>query len=176
MGKRCVGCWIHQPKVNQILLSFSVPKTPKQVEKELGIRKLKLKPFLEKHLLESLNPEARKGRLYILTNKARRLLKLSGSNKENDKDWDLIGWIISSPRQRYVVLKTIALDSVKRTSENIRERASRLNPCLSRISTKSILKELISRGLIETEIGDDLRRYYWISDKGKVVVNDMPSF
>ena len=168
--------WVNRKRNREILKLFVTPKTPKQVEKQLGLKKLKLKPFLEKKLLLSLNSEARKGRLYILTNKARRLLKLSGSNKENDKDWDLIGWIISSPCQRYVVLKTIAIDSVKRSSEEIRMRASRLNPHLSRISTKSILHELINKGLIETKIGEDLRRYYWISDRGKVVVNNMPSF
>ncbi len=165
--------WINKNRNREILKLFVTPKTPKQVEKQLGLKKLKLKPFLEKQLLKSLNPEARKGRLYILTNKARRLLELTASKSEGYKDWNLIGWIISSPRQRYVVLKTIAFDSVKRPSEEIRKRASRLNPHMSRISTKSILKELISRGLIETEIGDDLRRYYWISEKGKSVVGDM---
>ena len=141
MEKRGVADWIHQPKVNQIILSFSVPKTPRQVEKELGIKKLKLKPFLEKHLLELLNPEAKKARFYIMTNKARRLLKLPGSNKESNKNWDFIGWIMASPRQRLVVLKIV--DSEKKTSEEIREKASRLNPHLTRISTKGILKELI---------------------------------
>ena len=172
MGKRCVGCWIHQPKVNQILLSFSVPKTPKQVEKELGITKLKLKPFLEKHLLECLNPEARKSRFYIMTNKARRLFKLTVSKKEGKKDWDLIGWIMASPKQRLVVLKAVALDSAKRTSEEIRERASGVNPHLTRISTKGILKELIGKDLIETEMNEK-KRYYWISEKGKLLRRDI---
>ena len=61
MGKRGLANWINQPKINQIISSFSVPKTPKQVEKELRINKLKLQPFLQKRLLKSLNPEARKG-------------------------------------------------------------------------------------------------------------------
>lgn len=173
MGKRGVDEWIHKPKINQILLLFSVPKTPKQVEKELRIKKLKLKPFLEKHLLESLNPEARKGKFYILTNKAKKLLKLSGSKKERNKDWDLIGWIMASPKQRLVVL--IVVDLVKRTSEEIREKTSRLNPHLTRISTKGVLKELISKGLIETEI-EERKRYYWISEKGRIVVNDVACF
>ena len=165
-----MGCWIHQPKVNQILLSFSVPKTPKQVEKEFGIKKLKLKTFLEKHLLECLNPEARKSRFYIMTNKARRLLKLTVSKKEGKKDWDLIGWIMASPKQRFVILKMV--DSKKRTSEEIRERASGLNPHLTRISTKGILKELIGKGRIETEMSEK-KRYYWISEKGKLLRRDI---
>ena len=172
MEKREVADWICQPKITMILISFSVPRTPKQVEKRVNIKKLKLRPFLEKHLLKSLNPSARKGRFYILTNEARRLLELPGSKKETDKDWDLIGWVMASPRQRIVVLK--AVDSVKRPSEEIRERASRLNSCLSRISTKGILKELISGNLIESEM-IERKRYYWISKKGKSVVNDIMS-
>ncbi len=163
--------WIAQPKIIQILVSFSVPRTPKQVEKRLNIKKLKMKPFLEKHLLKSLNPGARKARLYVVTNKARRLLKLPVSRKKANKDWDLIGWVMSSPRQRLVVLKVV--DSVKKASEDIRRKASRLNPHLSRISTKGILKDLVSRGLVETQIGDDGRRYYWISQKGRLVADDL---
>ena len=171
MKKEDIG-WINKPKVNQILLSFSIPKTPKQVEKELGIRKLKLKPFLEKRLLKCLNPGAKKGRFHILTNKARQLQNLSCSKKERNKDWDLIGWIMASPKQRFVVLKTV--DSKKRTSEDIRERASGLNSHLSRISTKGILKELIRKCLVETEMSEK-KRYYWINDKGKCVAKDIMS-
>ena len=79
MKKGDIG-WIHKPIVKKVLNSFSVPKTPRYVEKELGIKKLKLKPFIKKGLLVALNPEASKGRLYISSNKARRLLKLSNFN------------------------------------------------------------------------------------------------
>lgn len=170
MGKRCVSCWVNQPKVNQILISFSVPKTPKQVEKELDIKKIKLKAFLEKNLLRCLNPKARKSRFYIMTNKSRGLLKLSCIKKEGKKDWDLIGWIMASPRQRFIVLNSV--DSKKRTSEEIRERSSGINSNLSRISTKGILKELVGKGLIETEM-IERKRYYWICEKGKLILNDM---
>lgn len=168
MIKRGVAKWIHQPKNNQILVSFSVPKTPKQVEKEVCVRKLKIKPFVGKRLIRCLNPEAKKGRFYILTNKARKLLKLSNCKKVPNKDWDLIGWIMASPKQRAVV--SIVVDSVKRTSEEIRKRASQLNPHLSRLSAKGILKELISKGLIETEM-NERKRYYWISEKGKLILD-----
>ena len=167
MKENDVILWLQQPKVKRILLSFSIPKTPKQVEKEIGIKKLKLKPFLEKKLIESLNPEASKGRLYVLTGKAKRLLKLSYLRKDRQKDWDIIGWIIASPRQRLVVIKTF--DFVKRTSENIRIRVSRYNSHLTRISTKQILKGLISKRLIETEM-NGRKRYYWLSEKGNDIV------
>ena len=170
MRQSDVILWLQQQKINRILHSFAVPKTPKQVEKELPIKKLNMKPFVEKNLLKSLNPEARKGKLYVLTQKARKLLGLSSCKKENNKDWNLIGWVLTSPRQRHVALKV--MDSVKRTSENIRERASKYNSHLTRISTKEILKELCSKGLVETEI-TARKRYYWISEKGKLLVNDI---
>ena len=122
--------------------------------------------------MECLNPGKHKGRLYILTNKARALLKMPSPAPRNKKDYALIGWILASPRQRYVVLKTLSLNSVKRTSEEIRLKSSDLNPCLSRISTKSILKELMDKELIETEMGADRRRYYWVNEEGKSVASE----
>ena len=170
MRKRGVGNWINQPKNKQILSAFSIPKTPRQVEKELGIKKLKLKPFLEKHLLISLNPEARKGRFYALTSKARRLLRLPASKKEKDKDWKLAGDIVAGAKQRLVVLKTV--DSEKRNSEQIRDKASKLNPHLSRTSTKVILRELINAGLVETEMRER-KRYYWITEEGMKIKDEI---
>ena len=169
MRKSNVIKQLQHPKINKILLSFSVPKTPKQVEKELGIKKLSLRPFVEKNLLKSLNPSANKGRFYVLTNNTKKLLELSDHKKQYTTNWCLIGWILASPRQRHTILKV--MDSVKRTSENIRERASKYNPHLTRISTKEILKELVSKGMIET-IMPGRERFYWISDKEKKVLNN----
>lgn len=179
--------WIQQPKTSRILHSFSVPRTPRQVERELGIQKLKMESYLSKGLVKSLNPEGRKGRFYTLTDKARSLLKLPDSGSEGGKDWKLIGWVMASPRQRFVVLRTV--DLKKRTSDGIMERAFKLDPTLSltRISTKEILKELISKKLVETELtaevrkiyrgekiyGKRLRRFYWLSEKGRLVSDDI---
>ena len=162
----------HKDRRNQILMAFSMPKTPGWVEQELGIKKLKVGAFLEKGLIQCLNPMARKGRLYVLTSKAKKLLRLQASSRAGNKNWFLIGYVMSSPRQKTVVLKTVHSVKVKMTSEEIRERASRLNPHLSRISTKGILKELVSRGLIETEM-NERKRYYWITEKGRLIVDDV---
>ena len=48
MKKRRVIDWIRQSTIKQTLLAFSVPRTPRQVEYRLDIKKLKLKPFTEK--------------------------------------------------------------------------------------------------------------------------------
>jgi predicted transcriptional regulator len=169
MKKATSDEWIHRPWVSRVLVSFTVPRMPSQVVRRLGTKKLKLKPFVEKGLLKPLNA-ARKGRLFIVTNKGRRLVGLPSSKRGGDKDWDLMGWIMASPKQRLVVLKTA--DSVKKTSEEIRERASRLNPHLTRISCKGILKELVNKGLVKSEMRER-KRYYWISEKGKLMVEDV---
>ena len=168
--------WINRPKNKQLLFSFSLPNTPTQVKNELDIAKFNLKPFLKRGLIKCLNPKGHKGKLYVLTNKTKRLLEISTPAQNNKKDYDLIGWILASPRQKYVVLKTLSLNSARRTSEEIRIKSSNLNPCLARISTKSILKELINKKLVETEMGEDRRRYYWINGKGKNIFEDMATF
>ncbi len=174
MGEISLIDWINRPTNKTILSSFSVPKTPTRVKNELCVGKFNLKPFVKRRLLKCLNPDGQKGKLYVLTNKAGKLLKIPPLTKRNQKDYFLlIGWILASPRQRYVVLKTLSLNSEKRTSEDIRLRSKNINPCLSRISTKSILKELRSMGLVETEMGTDRRRYYWITEKGRLLATDL---
>lgn len=172
MRSKKLADWISRLKNKQILFAFSVPKTPTQVKNELNICKFNLKPYLKRGLIECLNPDGYKGKLYVVTNKAKRLLKLSNTTQKIKKDYGLIGWILASPKQRYVVLKTLSLNSVKYSSEEIRLKSSTLNPCLSRISTKSILRELISKGLVETEMGDDRRRYYWLNDEGRSLASE----
>jgi predicted transcriptional regulator len=173
MNKKEVTSWANRPANKRVLLSFTTPKTTKEAQNELSLRKLKTRPFVEKGLLIPLNPKATKGRLYILTEKGRKSFNLTLQEKTlNNIDWDLIGWVMASPLQRLVVLQTMAIDSAKRTSEEIRQRGSRLNPCLSRLSTKGILKELINKGVVETEMLAR-KRYYWLNEKGWSLVNNI---
>jgi predicted transcriptional regulator len=153
-------------------LAFATAKTPRRVEAELQIKKLKIKPYIDKGLLKILNPKGRKGRLYLLTDKAKRILDFSVDKKIKNKDWDLIGRILASPKQKLVVLKV--LDSGKRTSEEIRGRAVKFNPHLSRISTKKILNDLVKEALVLSEM-KDRKRFYWISENGKKTLEDLES-
>ena len=163
VGSNVLDEWANHSRSKSILLAFSIPKTPTQVEKELGIKKLKLLPFLSKGLLKCLNDKARKGRLYLITKHGAKSIRLNYSQKSIHQDWQLIGKIISSPRQKLAVLLNI--DSQKRTSEEIRLKASESNPHLSRISTKAILHGLIAEGLVETELLER-KRFYWINTFG----------
>lgn len=171
MKNKSLVDWANLLKNKRILFSFSVPKTPTQVKDELGVAKFSLKPFLKRGFLKCLNPNGNKGRLYVLSNRARKLVGAPLATN-NRIDYELVGWILASPRQRLIVLKTLSLNSVKLTSEEIRIKSANLNPCLSRISTKTILKELIGKGLVETEKGIDRRRYYWVTEKGKSLASE----
>ena len=161
--------WANNPNTKRILFLLDSPSTPRDIEKALGISKIKMKTLLEKGLVFPLNSNCRKGRLYILTPKARKILSLQVKEFYREADWNLIGWIKASPKQRLILLKTMAIDYYKRTSEEIRLRAAILNPRFTRISTKQVLKELLSKGLIETEV-IERKRYYWISKKGKALI------
>jgi len=106
----------------------------------------------------------------MITSWVREQYGLPAFPYNQNTDWNVIGWLLSSPRQRLVLLSTIALDCKKRTSEEIRTRASRLNPNFTRISTKTILNELVGKSLVETELFDR-KRYYWINKNGDSVNN-----
>lgn len=92
---------------------------------------------------------------------------------------------MASPRQRFVILKV--MNSEKKTSDKIMNKALKMNPSVTRISTKEILKELIDKDLVNTELtpnlrkiirgcpiyGKKLRRYYWLSEEGEKVIEDI---
>jgi hypothetical protein len=118
MKKKDIHEWVIRASVKKILLPFNIPRTPRQVKNITGVKKLKLAPLMENKLLQCLNPQALKGRLYIATNKARLILQLPPTKNHKKNNWTLIGWLIGSPKQRLVILHTI--DTFKRTSEEIR--------------------------------------------------------
>lgn len=177
--------WIHKQKNERILKIFQSPTTPRQAEKRLGIKKITLRPFLKAGLIRLLNTGAAKGRFYVATSKARRLLNLPLSKSRIRSEWRIVGWILASPRQRTIILKV--LNSVKRTSDEIMRQALKLNKSVTRISVKTILSELIGKGLVETELkprlrrvirgcpiyGKKLRRFYWLSGRGKIIQDDV---
>ena len=170
MEEKADFLWAEKPVNRKILHSFENPRTPVGAAKRLSLTKIKLKPYIEKGLLKPLNPEAKKGKLYVLTDKGRALLNLPKLPSTENLDWDLIGWVAASQKQRMAVLETIAMDSVERTSEAIRRRAARYNECLTRISTKGILKELLDKGLVNSRL-DRGKRYYGISEEGKNIAD-----
>ena len=171
MEQEKLNSWIMEPKNNEILISFTKPNTQAQITKKHSVSRHYLKQFLKYRLIKCLSPNSYKGKLYGLTNKAKKLLGIKVFDDGNNCDYDLIGWVLASPKQRLVVLNTLSLNSIKQTSEKIRLKSKSKNPCLSRISTKNILKELIDKGLVETELGSDRRRYYWTTEKGRSLIS-----
>ncbi len=160
---------INNPRIKQILLIFSTPKTPKQAAHQLSIRKIKLTSLIKNHLLKCLNPDSRKGRFYVLTDKAREILPQCPETDIN-KDWDCIGWILSSPRQRLAIMRCV--DGRKLTSEEIRMRATQFNSSISQSSAKNILRELVEKRLIDSEILERIR-LYWLSSYGRKIKDEI---
>lgn len=160
---------INNPKIKQVLLVFSIPRTPTQAARQLSLRKLKLKPFLEKHLLKCLNPEARKGRYYMVSEKARKHFKIICADNSG-RDWECIGWIISSPRQRLTIMRCV--EERKLTSEEIRMKATQFNSSISQSSAKNILRELGERHLVDSEILERIK-FYWANAHGMKIKNEL---
>jgi DNA-binding PadR family transcriptional regulator len=177
--------WMHNQKKVQILDAFQFPKTPAQVEKQLGIKKLKLNPFLKQGLITLLNPDSTKGRLYISTSTANQCLQTQHSEDTTRIDWNSVGWVLASPKQRTVILKFLSTE--RKTSDEVLEKALKENSSITRISAKGILNELVSNGLVETELKPELkkiyrgypiyrkklRRYYWLNGIGKKIQEDV---
>lgn len=170
MPGKIIAKGINNPEVRQVLLVFSSPQTHRQAKLKLSVKNLKLRPFLETDLLKCLNPDLKKGRFYTLTQRARDILKIECNTVDFDKDWEMIGWVIASPQQRLVALRSV--DEKKLCSEEVRIRATMLNCHISRISMKNTLKELMQKQLVDTEILQR-ERFYWISTYGQKIKNDL---
>ena len=171
MRKRNSKPSVH-PKTERVLREFQQPCCPRSVERKLDLKKLRTTELSQRGLLRCLNPQAKKGRLFILTQKGRECLdkgKPLSLDPSLRVDQHTLGWVMASPKQRLALLRTLGIDSVKRTSENLRKRAARFNPKLTRISTKDILKGLVAENLVETEKNKN-RRFYWLSKKGVAVL------
>ena len=109
--------FIQKPQTNKILKSFITAKRVSSVEAELNIKRINIKKFVSLDLLRCI---CQKGKGYILTNKARKLLKMSAQIKCKELE-SLIWFVKSSPKQRLVILKV--MNAGRRLSENIRFRA-----------------------------------------------------
>jgi len=66
---------------DRVLRAFSKPKSLRQVQRELKLKKLNISSFLDKEQIILLNPQA----------PDKQHLYLSSVEYENGKDWDLIG-------------------------------------------------------------------------------------
>jgi hypothetical protein len=137
---------------------------------ELCLKKIKFRLFIKDGLLKCLNPKTDKARFYVLTNKARKILKQPPSEVNLNKDWECIGWVLSSPKMKLVILRCV--DGRKLYSEEIRMRATQFNYHLSRPCVKDILKSLLEKRLVNSEIMEHVR-FYWITPYGQKIKDDL---
>jgi DNA-binding MarR family transcriptional regulator len=161
---------IISPANKRILLAFSTPKTPQKAMLELCLKKIGFNDYIKAGLLKCLNPEESRARFYVLADKARKLLSQPPCDVSLHKDWNCIGWVMSGPKMKLAVLRCV--DERKLYSEEIRIRASQFNCHLSRTSVKDILKGLVEKHLVDTEIMERVR-FYWITPHGQKIKDEL---
>ena len=74
-----VGFVLKSEKRKKLLFLLEKPKTPTQLSKAMGSSlpnvSLKLKDMVDRGLIECINPESLKGRIYTLTEKGKETLE-----------------------------------------------------------------------------------------------------
>ena len=73
----------------QIILSLEVSKTPTEIASEIKVSvshvRRTLKEFSKKNLVKCKTPNEKKGRIYILTNEGKKVLKQLKKNSHHNK-------------------------------------------------------------------------------------------
>ena len=133
-----------------------------------------LASFVERGIAVCLNPDARKGRLYFLTDKGKEYLITIVRDEKGDKNFEVIfydipreliasySWVVSGGRKR-LIMETV--DNNDRVAEEIRKR---LGDKLTIFNTDSTLKACVERGLVvRTHKAEGVA--YRLTDNGRIV-------
>lgn len=142
------------------------PRTPSEIRRILKLSKKDtayyiLASFVERGIAACLNPEAKKGRLYFLTDRGKEDLITIVRDERGDKNFEVIfydipkelvssySWVVSGGRKR-LIMET--LDDTDRVAEEIRKR---LGSKLTIFNTDSTLKACVKRGLVVCSSKDE---------------------
>lgn len=142
------------------------PRTPSEIIRVLNLSKKDtvyyiLASFKERGIAVCLNPEARRGRLFFLTDKGKEDLITIVRDEKGDKNFEVIfydipreliasySWVVSGGRKR-LIMETV--DDNDRVAEVIRKR---LGEKLTIFNTDSTLKACVKRRLVVSTIKDE---------------------
>ena len=150
------------------------PRTYVELIKIVGFKKADnlshiLKALLSSEFIYCLNPKARTGKLYGITNKGKRLRKKLGCSEfhqPDDVNWNLYGWIVSG-KQRRAILKALCDDCLM-SARLIRERAQEYNRHISRINTYDVLQQFVRKKIVK-KIKEKCRVYFVLTTVGKKI-------
>ncbi len=155
------------------------PRTPSEIRRALNLSKKDtvyyiLASFAERGITVCLNPEARKGRLYFLTDKGKEYLITIVKDEKGDKNFEVIfydipkelvssySWVVSGGRKR-LIMETV--DNNDRVAEEIRKR---LGEKLTIFNTDSTLKACVKRGLVVCSVKNEGVTYKH-SENGRII-------
>ena len=155
------------------------PRTPSEIRRVLKLSKKDtayyiLASFVDRGIAVCLNPDARKGRLYLLTDKGKEDLITIVRDEKGDKNFEVIfydipkelissySWVVSGGRKR-LIMETV--DDTDMVAEGIR---GRLNNKLSIFNTDSTLKACVKKGLVVCTVKDEGVTYRH-SENGRII-------
>lgn len=79
MGWKTLSFIFSSEKREKVIISLAYPTTPTRITKKIGISKPHvsrvLKRFMGMGVVECKTPDKRKGKIYVLTDKGKRVLK-----------------------------------------------------------------------------------------------------
>ena len=155
------------------------PRTPSEIRRALNLSKKDtvyyiLASFAERGITVCLNPDARKGRLYFLTDKGKEDLITIVRDEKEDRNFEVIfydipreliasySWVVSGGRKR-LIMETV--DDNDRVAEEIRNR---LGDKLTIFNTDSTLKACVKRGLVACSVKSEGVTYKH-SENGRII-------
>lgn len=155
------------------------PRTPSEIRRILNLSKKDtvyyiLASFMEREIVVCLNPGARKGRLYFLTDKGKEDLITIVRDEKGDKNFEVIfydipqelisyySWVVSGGRKR-LIMETV--DDTDRVAEEVRKR---LGDKLTIFNTDNTLKACVKRNLVICTVKDEGVTYRH-SEDGRII-------
>ena len=170
--------WLTQGTRRQaVLIKLTQPMTAGQLHERVGISEKScseaLAELLSHGLVNCLNPEARRSRLYWISDlgsRCRRRLVRSGHSLPAELhlpqvDWELYGWVCYSHRS--TVIRTL---TVPMQPSAIKRRARFNNPNLrmSAANVRDVIRLFLRRGIVKTvQIKGERHPRYDLTETGK---------
>ena len=169
-----VGQWLLKGKRRQKLLQqLSQPMTANQLYKKMQISRRDcsdvISDMCKKGILNCFNPDARRSRLYGLSNNGIYWRRIIFPNAETynvpaDVDWNLYGYVCYNHRKAVI----LALDRMKKPS-GIKRHLRFIAPDIriSANNVRNIISELLSQNIVQPIDTGNAYPEYKLTDIGK---------
>lgn len=174
MKKEDANKWLRKKgERTAVLRIMTKPMTPTEIGEKIGLKRIRVRGFLEKGIFKCLTPKAKKGRVYGLTEKGQKTAKRLAKDEDRaysyfelDIDWYSYGWITCSKPVR-MIFKAVATgrESVKEIDEYLKAPGRQL--ILTYSYKYKLLRDLVKKGLLS--VSGDKRKLFALTEKGKEI-------